>query len=74
MIDLAPKLMFQVMHDCARGSVGLLHSLTAETIERFGFEMLAQSKHGLFRQKCITVMGERVIDPGESLMLFFAHQ
>ena len=41
MIDFAPQLVLQVMHDCARGCDRLRHLPAAETIERFYLKMLA---------------------------------
>jgi hypothetical protein len=48
-IDFTPKLMFQIMNDCSGGGDGLGHLCAAETVERFNFEMLAQSENRLLR-------------------------
>src|SRR4029077_14623547 len=70
MIDVTPKLVLQIMNDCARGSDRLRHFSAAESIQRFRFEMLTQGEDRLLRQKRVAVVLERVIDVTELIFLF----
>src|ERR1019366_5475821 len=47
MIDLPPKLMLQVMNDGAGRTDRCRHLCATKSIERFGFEMLAQGERRL---------------------------
>ena len=62
MVDFAPQLMFQVMHDRSGRSDRRGHLRATESIERFGLEMFAQSEDCLFRQKRVAVVFQRVVD------------
>src|SRR6202011_194318 len=70
MIDLPPELMFQIMDDRASRADRGRHLRAAETVERFGFEMLAQCERGLFRQERITVVAKCVFELAQLLLLF----
>ena len=74
MIDLPPKLMFQVMNDRAGSRYCLGHLRAAKSVERFDLEMFAQREGRLFRQKCIAVVLKCVIDFTDVLLLFRADQ
>ena len=62
MIDVTPKLVLQIMNDCARGGDCLRHFSAAEAIQRFRFKMLTQGEARLLRQERVAVVLERVID------------
>ena len=50
MVDFAPQLMFQVMHDRSGRSDRRGHLRATESIERFGLEMFAQSEAVVFQR------------------------
>ena len=62
MIDLSPKLMLQVMNDCARGRDCLRHVRATKTVQLFNLKMLAQREARVLGQKGIAVILDRVID------------
>ena len=74
MIDVPPKLVLQIMNDCARSGDCLRHFAAAETIQRFRFKMLAQGEARLFRQERVAVVLERVIDLTDLIFLFGADE
>src|SRR3954469_6184997 len=74
MINLTPELVLEIMNDAAGGADGGRHSRTAKTIERLGFEMLAENEGSLIREKSVTVVGGRVGKGSELRSLLFAHQ
>ena len=74
MIDFAPQLMLQIMHDRARRSDCLRHLRATKAVERFDLEMFAQGEDCLFWQKRVAVVFERVIDFADLRFLFRADQ
>src|SRR5712692_1325566 len=74
MIDVSPKLVLQIMNDCASCCDRLGYLPTAETVERFDFEMFAQRKGCLFRKEGVRVVAECAIDLGELVLLFVADE
>src|ERR1700741_4186046 len=73
MIDVTPKLVLQIMNHRARGSDRLGHFSAAESVQRFRFEMLAQSEDRLLGQERVAVILERVIDLTKLISLFRAN-
>src|SRR5436305_817611 len=74
MINLAPKLMFQIMNDRARSRYSLQHLRAAKSIQRFDFEVLAQSKDCLFWQKRVAVVAKRILNFLKLLLLLVADE
>src|SRR5438094_9136763 len=74
MINLAPKLMFQIMNDRARSRYRLQHLRAAKSIQRFDFEVLAQSKDCLFWQKRVAVVAKRILNFLKLLLLLVADE
>src|SRR5437773_11188702 len=74
MINLAPKLMFQIMNDRARSRYSLQHLRAAKSIQRFDFEVLAQSKDCLFWQKRVAVVAKRILNFLKLLLLLIADE
>src|SRR4030095_10451166 len=74
MTDVAPKLVLQIMNDCARGSHGLRHFSAAKAIQRFRFEMFTQGEDRLLSQERVAVVLERVIDLTKVIFLFGADE
>src|SRR5436305_6438930 len=74
MINLAPKLMFQIMNDRARSRYSLQHLRAAKSIQRFDFEVLAQSKDCLFWQKHESIVAKRIVNFLKLLLLLVADE
>src|SRR6059058_2016046 len=62
------------MHDRPSRSDRRGHLRAPEAVERLDFEMFAQGEDCLFRQKCVAVVFERVIDFAGLRFLFRADQ
>src|SRR5882724_3056209 len=74
MVDLSPKLMFQVMNNCPCSCYRLQHLRAAKSIQRFGFEMLAQREDRLFWQKGVAVIAKRTRDFRKLLLLIITNE
>src|SRR5439155_24052590 len=73
-LDFAPKLMFQIMHNCPSGGDRLEHLRAAKSVARLDLEMLAQSENRLFRQKRVTIVAKRASDLVEVMLLLIADE